>query len=149
MPWPLSSLERIVLEKANTFAHLPNSVRPTVICVLRLGAGMHGQCFTGESSSMDRALHPTVARIYGEIPDVYRSVNSGGCAEADALSKALYTGMTLEDLRGAESQAVITRTRALVPPCQSCLQVLRRLRIRHVGNVNFNPVLAEILARGA
>ena len=144
MPWAPNSLQSIALQKAGSFLHLPNSARPGVVCVLRIG----NRDFTGQSSSQDRDMHPDVEQIYNEIPDVYRGVNNGRCAEADALSKALYGGINRIALRDAECQAVNVNKSALVPPCQSCTQILRRLSIRYIGDVDFNPVLAEIAASG-
>jgi cytidine deaminase len=76
-------------------------------------------------------------------------VNNGRCAEADALSKALTKGIPPSSLRVAECQAVVPKSAKLVPPCQSCTQVLRRLGIKFTGDVDFNPVLAQIVARRA
>lgn len=146
MPRNPDSIEDIAINTASTFSYLSKSQRPTVICVLRIGSGRGAQSFTGESANVDRDMHDTINQVYQEVPTVYQSVNNGRCAEADALSKALRRGIDRQTLKGAECQAVLTNKLRLVPPCQSCTQILRRLGIKYTGDVDFNPVLAEINA---
>jgi hypothetical protein len=107
-----------------------------------------GKIYNGLSGSRDLLDDVPVAagKIHPEIRDLYKicgdvlSPTNGQCAEAKALSRALYDGNTIDDLRGAVSSAVVitgnrSRSDFLRPiaACEgNCQPVLTFLGIRWI-----------------
>jgi hypothetical protein len=84
-------------------------------------------------------IDPIPAKINGlhpDINDLYRSLacgdigTRGKCAEAKALSRALYDGNSIEDLRGSTMIAITLESLTIKAPCRNCAPVLAELGVR-------------------
>ena len=104
----------------------------------------HGFELASESTSRARFvvytprlahLPPGELRIHPAIKNLYfscgtPSASKGSCAKAKALSRALYDGNSIEDLRGSTMVAITLESLTIKAPCHNCASVLAELGVR-------------------
>ena len=117
---------------ATTAARGPNSLRPAVTAALSTSGGktFPGMSTSGYSATVPKLpLHPRLVGVLENMPEfLKRDFNHGGCAEIDALNRALHAGA---NTTGAFMDiASVARKGEKIPPCQACQFVLRVFGIK-------------------